>query len=118
MSCAIRRAPAWDCGFPDADPITQYSAESFAQPVRRVFSDFAFRVRERVDMPPPGDNSPAVLKTVFVDLAWEALYAPMIGAVEWIATWLNRAQFLTIRQYLSVVFGALVLLLLVLAAGS
>jgi len=35
-----------------------------------------------------------------------------------IATRLNGLQFLTIRQYLSVVFGALVLLLLVLAAGS
>jgi formate hydrogenlyase subunit 3/multisubunit Na+/H+ antiporter MnhD subunit len=113
---AIRRAPAWDCGFPDADPITQYSAESFAQPVQRVFSDFAFRVRERVDMPPPGDVRPAVLKTVFVDIAWEALYAPLICVVNKTGSWLNKAQFLTIRQYLSLVFAALVFLLLVLAS--
>ena len=58
-SDAIRRAPAWDCGFPDADPITQYSAESFSQPVRRVFGNFAFRAREHVEMPPPGDIRPA-----------------------------------------------------------
>ena len=28
---------AWDCGFPDATPATQYTAGSFAQPIRRVF---------------------------------------------------------------------------------
>ena len=41
-SKAVRRAPAWDCGFPDADPATQYSAESFTQPIRRVFGGFVF----------------------------------------------------------------------------
>src|SRR5262249_45818181 len=33
----LRRAPAWDCGYPDASPVTQYSATSFAQPIRRLF---------------------------------------------------------------------------------
>ncbi len=51
----LRRAPAWDCGFPNADPATQYTAESFAQPIRRVFGAFAFRAHERVDMPAPGE---------------------------------------------------------------
>ncbi len=58
-SSKIRRAPAWDCGFPEPDPITQYSAESFAQPVRRVYAGFAFRAEEQIDMPPPGDLRPA-----------------------------------------------------------
>src|SRR5436190_1886329 len=30
----LRRAPAWDCGYPDASVLTQYSATSFAQPIR------------------------------------------------------------------------------------
>ena len=30
-------APAWDCGYPDPSPATQYTADSFAQPIRRVF---------------------------------------------------------------------------------
>ena len=117
-SNAIRRAPAWDCGFPDASPNTQYTAESFAQPLRRVFSDFAFRARERVDMPPPGDLRPARLDVEWVDIVWEVLYLPLICAVNKTATWLNRAQFLTIRQYLSLVFAALVFLLLVLASWA
>src|SRR3546814_11971430 len=38
----LRRAPAWDCGFPDPSALTQYSAYSFAQPLSRVFAGFAF----------------------------------------------------------------------------
>ncbi len=53
----VRRGPAWDCGFPDPDPATQYTADSFAQPIRRVFGATVFRARERVEMPPPGDPS-------------------------------------------------------------
>ena len=41
----LRRAPAWDCGFPEASPVTQYSATSFAQPIRRVFGTAVFRTR-------------------------------------------------------------------------
>src|SRR5205807_2146393 len=31
----LRRGPAWDCGYPDPSPATQYTAASFAQPIRR-----------------------------------------------------------------------------------
>src|SRR6476646_3779202 len=37
-SHALRRGPAWGCGFSDATPAAQYSAASFAQPIRRVSS--------------------------------------------------------------------------------
>jgi hypothetical protein len=46
------------------------------------------------------------------------MYAPIAGAVGRSADWLNRLQFLTIRQYLSLVFATLVTLLLVLAIWS
>jgi formate hydrogenlyase subunit 3/multisubunit Na+/H+ antiporter MnhD subunit len=117
-SRAIRRAPAWDCGFPDASPLTQYSPDSFFQPIRRVYGNFAFRAPERLDMPPPGDLSPARFRVELIDIAWEVFYVPVIGVVDRLATWFNGMQFLTIRQYLSLVFGALVLLLLVLASWA
>jgi hydrogenase-4 component B len=44
-SQALRRGPAWGCGFPDVTPAAQYTAVSFAQPIRRVFGTFAFRAR-------------------------------------------------------------------------
>jgi formate hydrogenlyase subunit 3/multisubunit Na+/H+ antiporter MnhD subunit len=110
----LRRGPAWDCGFPDPSPATQYTAGSFAQPIRRVFGTM-LRARERVEMPPPGDTRPARLTVETHDLVWERLYAPLAAVIGAAATRLNHLQFLTIRQYLSLVFLALVGLLLVLA---
>jgi hydrogenase-4 component B len=114
-SHALRRGPAWGCGFSDPTPAAQYSGASFAQPIRRVFGTMVFRARDHVEMPPPGDIRPARLKIEVHDLIWEGIYAPIAGAVGFSADWLNRLQFLTIRQYLSLVFATLVTLLLVLA---
>jgi hydrogenase-4 component B len=113
-SRAIRRAPAWDCGFPDPTPASQYSPASFAQPLRRVFATLVFRSSETVDMPAPGDNRPARLTRHIHDPIWDTLYAPLGRGVGWIATFANQMQFLTIRRYLGFVFGALVVLLLAL----
>lgn len=112
----LRRAPAWDCGFPDASTVTQYSADSFAQPLRRVFGGFAFRAREEVHMPLPGNGNPARLTVHMYDLVWEGLYLPIVRLINVLAEKLNHLQFLTIRRYLSLVFGALVFLLLVVAS--
>ena len=107
----LRRAPAWDCGYPDLSPITEYTASSFAQPIRRVFGAVMFRAREQVEMPAPGDMRPARLTVELHDVVWEAIYAPVASAVSFTADKLNRMQFLTIRQFLSLVFAALVILL-------
>jgi formate hydrogenlyase subunit 3/multisubunit Na+/H+ antiporter MnhD subunit len=111
----LRRAPAWDCGYPDASPVTQYTAMSFAEPIRRVFGTVVFHAREHVDMPPPGDTRPARLTVELHDLIWEALYAPLVVGIGVAADRFNRLQFLTIRQFLTLVFCTLVILLLVLA---
>lgn len=117
-SRALRRAPVWGCGFPDLSPAMQYSAGSFAQPIRRVFGTLIFRAREHVDMPPPGNIRPARLTVEMHDLIWEGLYTPLARAVGFTADLLNRLQFLTIRRYLSLVFLSLVTLLLVLTLWS
>jgi hydrogenase-4 component B len=114
----LRRAPAWDCGYPDPSPATQYTATSFAEPIRRVFGTVMFRAREQVEMPPPGDTRPARLTVQMSDPIWDWLYAPLAAAVSAAADRLNRLQFLTIRQFLTLVFCALVILLLVLAVWS
>src|SRR5712672_1809976 len=110
-SRAVRRGPAWDCGFPDPSPATQYTAGGFAQPIRRVFSAL-FDAREHVTMPAPGDTAAARLTIRLRDLTWEMLYAPVGGAIWFAAEKLNRLQFLSIRNYLSLVFVALIALLL------
>lgn len=108
----VRRGPAWDCGFPDANPTFQYTAGSFAQPIRRVFGSIVFQAREQVFMPPPGDSRPARFKVELHDPVWERGYAPIADAVVAISSRFNYLQYLTIRRYLSLVFGALVVLLL------
>lgn len=117
-SHALRRGPAWGCGFSDPVPAAQYSGGSFAQPIRRVFGTLAFHARDHVEMPAPGDTRPARLNVELHDLIWEAMYVPIAGAVGRASERLNRLQFLTIRRYLSLVFATLVVLLLVLAIWS
>jgi hydrogenase-4 component B len=113
-SRAVRRGPAWDCGFPDPAPNSQYSAGSFAQPLRRVFGTVVFGAEETVDMPPPGDNRAAGIVRRIGDPIWDTIYAPLGRAVGWVADYANVLQFLTIRRYLGFVFGALIVLLLAL----
>ncbi|HTP82946.1 MAG TPA: hydrogenase 4 subunit B [Alphaproteobacteria bacterium] len=107
----VRRGPAWDCGFPDPQPATQYTASSFAQPLRRVFGTLVFRAVERVDMPEPPETRPARFDVRLVDPIWMVLYAPLLAMVSWVADRANPLQFLTIRRYLSLMFAALVILL-------
>jgi hydrogenase-4 component B len=114
-SRALRRSDAWDCGFPDPSPATQYTAGSFAQPIRRVFGTLVFSAREHVEMPPPGALTPARFDVSMRDLIWDIFYAPVAGGVSALADRMNVLQFQTIRRYLSLVFATLVVLLAVLA---
>lgn len=111
----LRRSAAWDCGFPDAAPITQYSASSFSQPLRRVYGASLFGVTESVEMPVPGDMAPARLTVTMHDYIWASLYSAPARAVLAASQWLNRIQLLTIRGYLMLVFAALIALLLLAA---
>jgi hydrogenase-4 component B len=93
-------------------PATQYTAGSFAQPIRRVFGTLVFRATESVEIPPPGSLEPARLKVRLRDLVWDIGYLPIATCVNVAADWLNRVQFLTIRRCLGLVFTVLVVLLL------
>ncbi|MBC9877845.1 hydrogenase 4 subunit B [Bradyrhizobium sp. INPA01-394B] len=111
----LRRAPAWDCGYPDANPAIQYSASSFSQPIRRVFGSVIFAAREIGEMPEPLAAAPAKLTVAMRDLIWDALYAPIATVIGFVTERINLLQFLTIRSYLTLVFAALIVLLLVVA---
>jgi len=112
----LRRGPAWDCGYPDPSPATQYTASSFAMPIRRVFGRAVFGVHEIVDMPRPGEMRAGHFAVRVVDPAWRYGYGPLARAVAAASLTLNQLQFLTIRRYLTLVFCALILLLVVVAA--
>jgi hydrogenase-4 component B len=112
---ATRRSAIWDCGFPLDAPQTQYASSSFAMPIRRVFGTVVFDVRERVDMPRPGEMRAGSFHLRVLDPAWRFAYGPIARTVGTVATRLNRLQFLTIRSYLTLVFCTLILLLAMVA---
>ena len=54
-SRACARGPRLGLRLSRPVPPRQYSASSFAQPLRRVFGEVLFRSRDEVDMPGPGE---------------------------------------------------------------
>jgi hypothetical protein len=85
-------------------------------PIRRVFGTTVFDVREKVDMPRPGETRAARYHVKVFDPAWRFAYGPVARGVLKATVTLNQLQFLTIRRYLTLVFATLILLLLVVAA--
>jgi hypothetical protein len=69
-------------------------------------------------MPPPGEMGAAELTIEIHDVPWEAIYLPLVRTVAFLSDRLNALQFLSIRQYLTLVFFALVILLVVVALWS
>ena len=117
-SHSLRRAPAWDCGFPDPSPNTQYTASSFAQPIRRVYGTVVFSAADHVEMPPPGSMAPARFHVSLHDHIWDALYAAPAQQVVSLSRKLNVMQFLTIRRYLILMFFVLIILLVAVSVGT
>jgi len=111
----LRRSDAWDCGHREDIPQSQYTGQSFSQPLRRVFAATLFAAREEVEMPEPGDLGPARLKVRLIDPIWLGFYVSIMVVVDFIADRINILQFLTVRRYLLMMFGTLVILLLVVA---
>ena len=52
------------------------------------------------------------------DPAWDRLFTPVVRLVGWLADRIDGLQFMTIRQYLSLMFFALVLLLVMVAVSQ
>lgn len=114
------RGPAWDCGFtappphlPFGDPVTQPSAAGLGQPLRRMLGG-VLAARETVEMPPPGDPSPARIDVARRDPAI-ALLARLATLRDAVVERAERLRDLSIRQSLMLPFGTLLLLLALIA---
>jgi hydrogenase-4 component B len=107
----LRRAPPWDCGFPDQNARMQDTAEGFGQPIRQIFETF-FRMRR--DLPSPFDARPRY-RVVVEDRFWHWLYQPVETAVDRVARLAGRVQQGRISIYLLYSFLTLVVMLLLVA---
>lgn len=114
--------PAWDCGFitapphfPFGDPAGQPSAAGFGQPLRRMLGAGLLGAHEHVTMPGPGETRPAVLRAGFADPVLAALEGPLPRWRDAVTAQAERLRGLSIRQCLGLTFGAVVLMLALLA---
>jgi formate hydrogenlyase subunit 3/multisubunit Na+/H+ antiporter MnhD subunit len=105
----LRRAPAWDCGFPGLNARMQDSAEGYGQPIKQIFEPF-FRLERH--HPSPFDPQP-LYRSRFEDRLWYWLYEPLIRAVERVSALVGVLQQGRIAVYLIYSFVTLLLLLLI-----
>jgi formate hydrogenlyase subunit 3/multisubunit Na+/H+ antiporter MnhD subunit len=103
----VRRAPAWNCGFPILTPRMQDTAEGFGQPIRQVFEPF-FHIERH--LPSPSDTSPVYFMRAS-DRLWSWLYLPIARVVEVLARVVGLLQQGRIGVYLGYSFVTLIALL-------
>jgi formate hydrogenlyase subunit 3/multisubunit Na+/H+ antiporter MnhD subunit len=107
----VRRAPAWDCGFPLLDARMQDTAEGFGQPIRHIFEPFFGMVRK---LPTAFDRAPQY-QVIVTDRIWRRLYQPLQASVQWVAdslAWLQQGRISTYLLYSFVTLIALLALVL------
>jgi hydrogenase-4 component B len=103
----VRRAPAWDCGFPLLTARMQDTAEGFGQPIREIFEPF-FRIDRH--LPSPFDAQPAY-RLVVTDHFWHWLYVPIARIVEKTSRLVGLLQQGRITTYLLYSFVTLLVML-------
>jgi hypothetical protein len=104
----IRRAPAWDCGFPEQTARMQDTPEGFGQPIRHIFGPVYQIQRE---LPVPSDSHPHYHLTV-TDRFWSWLYFPIARLNQRVSGLVALLQHGRIQGYLLYSFLTLLFLLL------
>jgi len=104
----LRRAPAWDCGFPHQTARMQDTSEGFGQPIRQIFEPFFWMHRE---LPSPFDERPRY-RVVVEDRFWHWIYQPVQGLIERVARLAGRVQQGRISIYLLYSFLTLLVMLM------
>jgi hypothetical protein len=103
----LRRANAWDCGFPMQTSRMQDSAEGFGQPIRQIFDPFFRMTRE---LPTPFDTAP-VYKVTVNDPFWQWMYVRIARITEGVSRIVGKLQQGRISIYLLYSFVTLIALL-------
>ena len=105
----LRRAPAWDCGFPWQTARMQDTAEGFGQPIRQIFEPFFVMHRE---LPTPFDARPRY-SVVVEDHFWAWVYLPVVALANRIGRLVGLLQQGRISVYLLYSFVTLIAMLVV-----
>jgi hydrogenase-4 component B len=115
-----RRAPVWDGGILTFKPRMQYSAMTFAAPVRVTF-DRLYQptvTLERASDDPAGRSGPVHYETEVTPLFQRYLYRPLIASVRYCARLVMPIQSGNVNLYLLYVFLIVLLAYLLTALGT
>ena len=103
----LRRADAWDCGFPAQTSRMQDSADAFGQPIRQIFAP-AFLIKREI---PRADDLQPVFTQSVEDRHWYSMYLPIARFTEFLSGHFGRLQQGRISVYLLFSFMTLIALL-------
>ena len=116
LGLVVNLALPWGCGGVRVDPMMQYTATSYAEPLVRVFDD-ALQPTRDLDVTHTTESRYLVRAVAFrqrmVDQVERGLYQPLLGVLEVLGDLGRRAQNGSIQRYLGFSFTALVVVLLV-----
>jgi NADH:ubiquinone oxidoreductase subunit 5 (subunit L)/multisubunit Na+/H+ antiporter MnhA subunit len=112
-AAAVRVDGVWNCGSVGQSARSEYTAASFAEPLKRVFTGFYRPTHEVTTLSHPA--SPYFVQSVAYRTRvapWmeQALYAPIVGGVRWASQQVGRVQAGSIHVYLAYLPGAVLLL--------
>jgi hydrogenase-4 component B len=114
-SGAIKRVPLWDCGFEKVTNRMQYTATSFAMPLRRIFG-FLFSIKEHVRRLPETAHRAFPERLQYHlrvrDRFWIWIYQPIADASFWTSRRIGRMQHGRIQVYLIYSFVTIIVLLI------
>ncbi|HEX9080439.1 MAG TPA: hydrogenase 4 subunit B [Desulfuromonadaceae bacterium] len=110
----VRRVAIWDCGFEKLTPRMQYTATSFAMPIRRVFG-FLFNIREESHPVEPLRHAAYPWKLQYRlrvrDRFWGWIYEPLRELAFFLARKIGNLQQGRIQVYLIYSFVTILVLL-------
>lgn len=109
----IERKAAWSCGYPKLNSRMQYTATSFSQPLRRIFSGI-YKPTVQKDVQYNSDK--LTIKSVryeahVEDMVFKHLYRPIAKITDLIAEWTASQHQKGLHSYLIHIFVTMLLLL-------
>ncbi len=110
----VLRRPVWSCGYPVVTPRMQYTATSFSQPLRRIFSGvYRPEVESVVNL---GRHALIVRSLRYrvhvADIVYERAYRPIGRLNHWLAERVAREHERSMHAYLAYIFVTVLALLL------
>jgi len=109
----VRRVHFWSCGNPHVNTRMQYTATSFTQPLRRIFSGIYQPVEHiEIDRPDHKLLTRGIRYEVHAqDMSWRFIYRPLLALSERMGDWVAKQHQRGVHAYLAYMFVTVLILL-------